>query len=131
MYRYINVHALIPKLQDMTDNKIINIAAIDVIAQLSEDEQTAFAAVLDEGKVIFSAAMAKQLKALSDNADGELTKDDFRMLYKRQSSTHKPEKRSISNSVLNKYFKPDTSDKEIEDTIAKALEMYYKNERNK
>ena len=52
------------------------------------------------------------------------------MLFESQSSTQKPEKRSISSSVVNKYFKPDTSDKEIEETIAKALEMYYKNERN-
>lgn len=32
MYRYINVHTLIPELQEMTDNKTINIAAVDVLA---------------------------------------------------------------------------------------------------
>ncbi len=127
MYRYINVHSLIPELQDMTDNKIINIAAVDVIAQFSEDEQTAFAAVLEEEKIVFSAAMAKQLKALSDNADGELTEDDIRILFEHKSSVQKQEKRSISNSVVNKYFKSDTSDKEIEKTITKALEMYFSN----
>ena len=110
MYRYI---------------KIINIGAVDTISQLSEDEQTALAAVLDEEKVIFSAAMAKQLKALSDNAEGELTEEDIRILFERKSSIQKPEKRSISSSVVNKYFKPDISDKEVEDTIAKALEMYF------
>ncbi|MBQ3948316.1 MAG: ParB/RepB/Spo0J family partition protein [Ruminococcus sp.] len=127
MYRYINVHTLIPELQEMTDNKTINIAAVDVLAQLSEDEQTAFATVLEEEKIVFSAAMAKQLKALSDNADGELAEDDIRILFEHKGSVQKPEKRSISNSVVNKYFKPDTSDKEIEKTITKALEMYFSN----
>ena len=125
MYRYINVHTLIPELQEMTDNKTINIAAVDVLAQLSEDEQTAFATVLEEEKIVFSAAMAKQLKALSDNADGELTENELRILFERQSSTQKSEKRSISSSVVNKYFNPDTSDEEIEETIAKALKMYF------
>lgn len=125
MYRYINVHTLIPELQDMTDNKIINIASVDVIAQLSEDEQTAFATILDEEKIVFSAAMAKQLKALSDNTDSELTEDDIRILFENKGSVQKPEKRSISSSVVNKYFKPDTPDNEIEETIAKALEMYF------
>lgn len=125
MYRYINVNSLIPELQDMTDNKIINIGAVDTISQLSEDEQTALAAVLDEEKVIFSAAMAKQLRTLSDNAEDELTEEDIRLLFERKSSVQKPEKRSIRSSVVSKYFKPDTSDKEVEDTIAKALEMYF------
>lgn len=127
MYRYINVNSLISELQDMTDSKIINIGAVDTISQLSEDEQTALAAVLDEEKVIFSAAMAKQLRTLSDNAEGELTEEDMRLLFERKSSIQKPEKRSISSSVVSKYFKPDTSDKEVEDTIAKALEMYFSN----
>ncbi len=125
MYRYINVNSLISELQDMTDSKIINIGAVDTISQLSEDEQTALAAVLDEEKVTFSAAMAKQLRTLSDNAEGELTKEDIRTLFERKNSVQKPEKRSIRSSVVSKYFKPDTSDKEVEDTIAKALEMYF------
>lgn len=125
MYRYINVNSLIPELQDMTDSKIINIGAVDTIAQLPEDEQTALAAVLDEEKVIFSAAMSKQLRTLSDNADGELTQDDIRILFEHKGSVQKPEKRSISSSVVNKYFTPNTSDKEIEETIAKALKMYF------
>lgn len=127
MYRYINVNSLISELQDMTDSKIINIGAVDTISQLSEDEQTALAAVLDEEKVTFSAAMAKQLRTLSDNAEGELTKEDIRTLFERKNSVQKPEKRSIRSSVVSKYFKPDTSDKEVEDTIAKALEMYFSN----
>lgn len=127
MYRYINVNSLISELQDMTDSKIINIGAVDTISQLSENEQTALAAVLDEEKVIFSAAMAKQLKTLSDNAEGELTEENIRLLFERKSSIQKPEKRSISSSVVSKYFKPDTSDKEVEDTIAKALELYFSN----
>lgn len=125
MYRYINVHTLISELQEMTDNKTINIAAVDVLAQLSEDEQTAFATVLEEEKIVFSAAMAKQLKALSDNADGELAEDDIRILFEHKGSVQKPEKRSISSSVVNKYFNPNTSDEEIEETIAKALKMYF------
>lgn len=125
MYRYINVNSLISELQDMTDSKIINIGAVDTISQLSEDEQTALAAVLDEEKVIFSAAMAKQLRTLSDNAEGELSEEDIRALLKPKKAVQKPAQRSISNAVVSKYFKPDTSDKDVEDTIAKALEMYF------
>ena len=127
MYRYINVNSLISELQDMTDSKIINIGAVDTISQLSEDEQTALAAVLDEEKVIFSAAMAKQLKTLSDNAEGELTEEDIRTLFEHKKAAHKSVQRTINDSVVSRYFKPDTPDKEVEDTIAKALEMYFSN----
>jgi len=125
MYRYINVNSLISELQDMTDSKIINIGAVDTISQLSEDEQTALAAVLDEEKVIFSAAMAKQLRTLSDNAEGDLTEEDIRTLFEHKKAAHKSVQRSISDSVVNRYFMPDASDKEVEDTIAKALELYF------
>lgn len=125
MYRYINVNSLISELQDMTDSKIINIGAVDTISQLSEDEQTALAAVLDEEKVIFSAAMAKQLRTLSDNAEDELTEEDIRILFEHKKAAHKSVQRSISDSVVNRYFMPDASDKEVEDTIAKALELYF------
>lgn len=125
MYRYINVNSLISELQDMTDSKIINIGAVDTISQLSEDEQTALAAVLDEEKVTFSAAMAKQLRTLSDNAEGELTEEDIRTLFEHKKAAHKSVQRSISDSVVNRYFMPDASDKEVEDTIAKALELYF------
>ena len=125
MYRYLNVNALIPELQDMTDSKIINIGAVDVISQLSEDEQSALAVVLDEEKVVFSAAMAKQLRTLSDNADGELMEEDIRNIIRPKKSSKKPAQRSISNAVVSKYFKDDVPDNEIEDTIVKALELYF------
>ena len=125
MYRYLNVNSLIPELQDMTDSKIINIGAVDTISELSGDEQTALATILEEEKVVFSAAMAKQLRTLSDNADGSLTEDDIRTLLKHKKAAQKPVQHSINHSVVSKYFKPDTSDKEVEDTIAKALELYF------
>ena len=125
MYRYINVNSLIPELQDMTDSKIINIGAVDTISQLSEDEQIALAVVLDEEKAVFSTAMAKQLKTLSDNAEGELTEEDIRTLLEHKKAAHKSVQRSISDFVVNRYFMPDASDKEVEDTIAKALELYF------
>ena len=84
------------------------------------------AAVLEEEKAVFSAAMAKQLRMLSDNADGELMEDDIRTLVKPKKAAKKPAKRSISNTVVSKYFKDDVPDNEVEETIAKALEMYFK-----
>lgn len=124
MYRYLNVGKLIPELQDMVDNRIINIAAVDIIAQLDEDEQETFALVLDEKKVTFSADMAKQLKVLIDN---QLKKsyEDIKGIFERKKTVQKPVQHSISSSVVNKYFSSDTSDKQIEDTIAKALELYF------
>ena len=129
MYRYINVNSLVPELQDMTDSKIINIGAVDVISQLSEDEQTALAAVLEEEKVIFSAAMAKHLRTLSENSEDELTEDDLRTLFERKKAAQKPVQRTISDKVVSRYFKSETSDKEVEDTIAKALELYFSQSR--
>lgn len=125
MYRYINVSNLIPELQEMTDNKIINIGAVDTISQLTEDEQTALALVLYETGKTISAAMAKQLRTLSENADSGLSESDIRTLFEHKKAVHKPVQRFVSDSVVREYFKSDVSDEEFEETVRKALEMYF------
>lgn len=125
MYRYINVSKLIPELQELTDNDIINIGAVDAISQLSEDEQLSLALVLyDTGKTM-SAAIAKQLKTLSENADGGLSENDIRSLFECKKAAQKPVQRFVSDSVVRDYFKSDVSDEEFEETVRKALEMYF------
>jgi len=125
MYRYINVSNLIPELQELTDNKIINIGAVDTISQLTEDEQTALALFLYETGKTISAAMAKQLRTLSENADSELSENDIRTLFEHKKAVQKPVQRFVSDSVVHDYFEPDVSDEEFEETVRKALEMYF------
>lgn len=123
MYRYLNVSKLIPELQELADNDIINIGAVDSISSVSESVQELLYLVLTDNGRKVSVATGKALKSLSDELGEEIAESDIQSLFE---SPKAQKKRSISTKLVNKYFSADTSDEEIEDIMDKALAEYCK-----
>lgn len=123
MYRYLDVNRLIPELQEMTDTGIINIGAVDYIAKLDTDVQTALYLALGEAKVKLSAALAKRVRSLSDSQNGLVEVSDIVAVL-----TDRENKKAAVNTYGNirKKYNVTISDSELDELTARLLDDYFK-----
>lgn len=123
MYRYLDVNRLIPELQEMTDTGIINIGAVDYIAKLDTDVQTALYLALGEAKVKLSAALAKSVRSLADSQNGLVEVSDIIAVL-----TDRENKKAAVNTYENirKKYNVTISDSELDELTAKLLDNYFK-----
>lgn len=123
MYRYLDVNRLIPELQEMTDNGIINIGAVDYIAKLDTDVQNALYLALDEAKVKLSAALAKRVRSLVDSQNGLVEISDIVAVL-----TDREDKKAAVNTYENirKKYNVTISDSELDELTKRLLDDYFK-----
>ena len=76
---------------------------------------------IDEGEATPSLAQAIQMKKLSQA--GVLTEERIEAILSEEKPNQKP-KIKVPMERIQKYFSPDASVQEIEDTIVKALSAY-------
>lgn len=122
MYRYLDVNRLIPELQEMTDNGIVNIGAVEYIAKLEIDVQNALYQALGETKVKLSAALAKRVRSLSDSQNGLVEVIDIIDVL-----TDREDKKPTVNTYENirKKYNVTISDNELNELTARLLDEYF------
>ncbi len=119
--RYIRLNNLIPELLgDVDEGKIAFRPAVE-LSYLSEEEQKDLSYYIDEGEATPSLAQAIQMKKLSQA--GVLTEERIEAILSEEKPNQKP-KIKVPMERIQKYFAPDASVQEIEDTIVKALSAY-------
>ena len=119
--RYIRLNNLIPELlEDVDMGKIAFRPAVE-LSYLDEEEQKDLSYYIDEGEATPSLAQAIQMKKLSQA--GVLTEERIEAILSEEKPNQKP-KIKVPMERIQKYFSPDASVQEIEDTIVKALSAY-------
>ena len=119
--RYIRLNNLIPELlEDVDMGKIAFRPAVE-LSYLNEEEQKDLSYYIDEGEATPSLAQAIQMKKLSQA--GILTEERIEAILSEEKPNQKP-KIKVPMERIQKYFSPDASVQEIEDTIVKALSAY-------
>ena len=119
--RYIRLNNLIPELlEDVDIGKIAFRPAVE-LSYLDEEEQKDLSYYIDEGEATPSLAQAIQMKKLSQA--GVLTEERIGAIRSEEKPNQKP-KIKVPMERIQKYFSPDASVREIEDTIVKALSAY-------
>ena len=119
--RYIRLNNLIPELlEDVDMGKIAFRPAVE-LSYLDEEEQKDLSYYIDEGEATPSLAQAIQMKKLSQA--GVLTEERIEAILSEEKPNQKP-KIKVPMERIQKYFSPDASVREIEDTIVKALSAY-------
>ena len=119
--RYIRLNSLIPELlEDVDMGKIAFRPAVE-LSYLNEEEQKDLSYYIDEGEATPSLAQAIQMKKLSQA--GVLTEERIEAILSEEKPNQKP-KIKVPMERIQKYFSPDASVQEIEDTIVKALSAY-------
>lgn len=120
--RYIRLTNLIDPILEMVDNKQIALNAAVELSYLGSKEQAELLKAMEREEAVPSIAQAKKLRRFSE--EGRLNPDVTLSIMQEQ----KPEKLkvTIGEDKLRKYFPKSYSKQQIEDTVMKLIENWYR-----
>ena len=127
--RLLRINKLIKPLKNQLDDAIIGSYAAVELSYLSEEAQK-YVSELAE-KYSINIKIAKKLRETA-GAKGCLDRDTVhRIVCGEDDSEPKSKSIKISHDIYTKYFRSGTKQKEITETIEKALAFYFKNTEDK
>ena len=113
---------LIPPLQELVDDKKIGLTPASEISFLKPKEQELLITTIESEQAIPSLSQAQRLKKLSQ--EGQLNEDN--MLGIMSETKKDVERVTLTGEVLRKYFPRSYSPKQIEYTIKRLIETWYR-----
>ena len=123
IYRYIRLTELIPPLMQMVDDKQIAFNPAVELSYLSKEEQTSLLVTMESEACTPSLAQAIKIKKFSQ--EGKLN-DDVMLSILTEEKPNQKEVYKLPRQSLEKYFPKGTTPEKVQETIIKALDMYYK-----
>ena len=121
--RYIRLTELIPELLDMVDERKIAFNPAVELSYLKKEEQTLLLEAMDSEQATPSLSQAQRLKKFS--LQKMLSRDVMRAVMSEEKKTDL-DRVTLKNETLRKYFPKSYTPKQMEDTIIKLLEGWYK-----
>ena len=121
--RYIRLTELIPELLDMVDERKIAFNPAVELSYLKKEEQTLLLEAMDSEQATPSLSQAQRLKKFSQQKI--LSLDVMRAVMSEEKKTDL-DRVTLKNETLRKYFPKSYTPKQMEDTIIKLLEGWYK-----
>ena len=133
--RFIRLTNLIPELLELVDNSVLKekdklqiaLRPAVELSYLSEEEQSDLYETIESEDCTPSHAQAIKLRKLS--GEGRLDENVIFSILTEEKGNQKEQFR-MPRERIQKYFSPKATEKQIEDTIVKALELYRKRERS-
>ena len=121
--RYIRLTELIPELLDMVDERKIAFNPAVELSYLKKEEQTLLLEAMDSEQATPSLSQAQRLKKFSQQK--MLSLDVMRAVMSEEKKNDL-DRVTLKNETLRKYFPKSYTPKQMEDTIIKLLEGWYK-----
>lgn len=121
--RFIRLTELIPTLLDMVDEHKIAFNPAVELSYLKKEEQTLLLEAMDSEQATPSLSQAQRLKKFSQQKI--LSLDVMRAVMSEEKKTDL-DRVTLKNETLRKYFPKSYTPKQMEDTIIKLLEGWYK-----
>ena len=121
--RFIRLTELIPELLDMVDEHKIALNPAVELSHLKKEEQTLLLEAMDSEQATPSLSQAQRLKKFSQQK--MLSLDVMRAVMSEEKKTDL-DRVTLKNETLRKYFPKSYTPKQMEDTIIKLLEGWYK-----
>lgn len=121
--RYIRLTELIPELLDMVDERKIAFNPAVELSYLKKKEQTLLLEAMDSEQATPSLSQAQRLKKFSQQK--MLSLDVMRAVMSEEKKTDL-DRVTLKNETLRRYFPKSYTPKQMEDTIIKLLEGWYK-----
>ena len=123
VHRFIRLTELIPELLDMVDERKIAFNPAVELSYLKKEEQTLLLEAMDNEQATPSLSQAQRLKKFSQQK--MLSLDVMRAVMSEEKKTDL-DRVTLKNETLRKYFPKSYTPKQMEDTIIKLLEGWYK-----
>ena len=123
VHRFIRLTELIPELLDMVDERKIAFNPTVELSYLKKEEQTLLLEAMDSEQATPSLSQAQRLKKFSQQK--MLSLDVMRAIMSEEKKTDL-DRVTLKNETLRKYFPKSYTPKQMEDTIIKLLEGWYK-----
>ena len=121
--RFIRLTELIPTLLDMVDERKIALNPAVELSYLKKEEQTLLLEAMDSEQATPSLSQAQRLKKFSQQ--NMLSLDVMRAVMSEEKKTDL-DRVTLKNETLRRYFPKSYTPKQMEDTIIKLLEGWYK-----
>ena len=121
--RFIRLTELIPMLLDMVDERKIALNPAVELSYLKKEEQTLLLEAMDSEQATPSLSQAQRLKKFSQQK--MLSLDVMRAVMSEEKKTDL-DRVTLKNETLRRYFPKSYTPKQMEDTIIKLLEGWYK-----
>lgn len=121
--RFIRLTELIPTLLDMVDEHKIALNPAVELSHLKKEEQTLLLEAIDSEQATPSLSQAQRLKKFSQQK--MLSLDVMRAVMSEEKKTDL-DRVTLKNETLRRYFPKSYTPKQMEDTIIKLLEGWYK-----
>lgn len=124
--RYIALNNLTPDLMQLVDDGRLKTTPAVELSYLTPEEQEEFLSYMEEEGCTPSLSQAQKLKAASK--ESVLTKDKIHGIMSARSPSVKPREPqfTIAVSKVERYFPKGFSSEQMESTILKLLENYYR-----
>ncbi len=126
--RYIRLTELIPEILEMVDDKKISMRPAVEPSYLPKEEQVILYDTMESEACTPSHAQAIKIRKFS--AEGRLN-EDVLLLIMSEEKPNQVEQWKIPKNRLKKYFPSGTTQQKMEETIIKALELYWKREKSR
>ena len=123
VHRFIRLTELIPELLDMVDERKIAFNPAVELSYLKKEEQTLLLEAMDSEQATPSLSQAQRLKKFSQQK--MLSLDVMRAIMSEEKKTDL-DRVTLKNETLREYFPKSYTPKQMEDTIIKLLEGWYK-----
>ena len=121
--RFIRLTELIPTLLDRVDERKIAFNPAVELSYLKKEEQSLLLEAMDSEQATPSLSQAQRLKKFSQQK--MLSLDVMRAVMSEEKKTDL-DRVTLKNETLRKYFPKSYTPKQMEDTIIKLLEGWYK-----
>ena len=124
--RFIRLNKLTPDLMQLVDDGRLKTTPAVELSYLTPEEQEEFLSYIEEEGCTPSLSQAQKLKAASK--ESVLTKDTIHEIMSARSPSVKPREPQLTIAVskVERYFPKGFSSEQMESTILKLLENYYR-----
>ena len=123
VFRYIRLTHLIPDILKLVDEGKIALTPAVELSYLQPSEQEALFSVMDCDEVTPSLSQAQRLRRMSEN---QTLTDTVAMQLMSEVKGNQVEYVRVPVDKLRSFFRPDTSMKQMTETLVKAMDFYNK-----
>ena len=121
--RYIRLTNLIPEILQMVDDGRIALTPAVELSYLQPSEQETLFSIMDCDKVTPSLSQAQRLRRMSE---AQTLTDDAVLQLLSEVKGNQVEYVKVPVDKLRSFFRPDTSVKQMTETLVKAMDFYNK-----